>query len=309
LTYGQELSATASGSSTPVYWAFPASGNWSNSANWTSLPVPSAVFAWAVLNAATTAALNVTLDEPVTLGTLEFGNSASVGYTVSGAGSNTLTMNNAGLGASILVDNGSHVVNAPVILFDNLTVSGSGTLTFSASSSITDGGQGFGLTMNGPGLLVLLGSNSYSGATTIGGGTLQLGDGTTGHDPSLTTSGMTNNAALVYNVGVSQTASYAISGSGSLIKTGPGTLVLSGTNTFTGGLYVEDGTAVLDDPAALVDGSSLIVGQGAAQIFGTVLPAAVSSSGAAVPEPATLALLAAGLLAAIGVRRRKGQCA
>ena len=47
---------------------------------------------------------------------------------------------------------------------------------------------------------------------------------------------------------------------GGLTKVGEGTLVLSDTNTFTGGLYVEHGTAILDDPAALVDGSSLTVG-------------------------------------------------
>ena len=49
----------------------------------------------------------------------------------------------------------------------------------------------------------------------------------------------------VYDVnvasGASQTISEAITGSGSIRKTGAGTLVLSGANTFTGGVSVEAG--------------------------------------------------------------------
>ena len=40
------------------------------------------------------------------------------------------------------------------------------------------------------------GSNTYSGATTVSSGTLQLGDGTAGHDASLATNTITNNSAL-----------------------------------------------------------------------------------------------------------------
>ena len=53
-----------------------------------------------------------------------------MGYTLSGSGANTLTLNNSGSGATIAVANGSHAINAPVVLADNLTVSGSGTLAF-----------------------------------------------------------------------------------------------------------------------------------------------------------------------------------
>ena len=49
----------------------------------------------------------------------------------------------------------------------------------------------------------------------------------------------------VYDVnvasGASQTISEAITGSGSIRKTGAGTLVLSGANTFTGGVSIEAG--------------------------------------------------------------------
>ena len=55
------------------------------------------------------------------------------------------------------------------------------------------------LTKTSGGVLVLTASNSYLGGTTISGGTLQLGDGTNGHDGSLA-GNMTNNWAMVYDL-------------------------------------------------------------------------------------------------------------
>ena len=59
-------------------------------------------------------------------------------------------------------------------------------------------GQG-SFTKAGPGTLTFTGNNTYSGATTISAGTLQLGNGAAGHDGSLATSGITNNATLAYD--------------------------------------------------------------------------------------------------------------
>ena len=80
---------------------------------------------WAVFNASTTAALTVTLDEPVTLGTLVLGSGTpGVGYTLSGGGSNTLTFSNTGNSApaEISGNDGAHFIDAPVILASNLVV-------------------------------------------------------------------------------------------------------------------------------------------------------------------------------------------
>ena len=112
----------------PSNWTSAANGNWSNSSNWTG-SVPNGVGAGAALNVATTAAVTVTLDMPVTLGSLQFGNSgsASVGYTLSGIGTNTLTLSNSGSGATITVTNGTHAIDAPVILADDLIVTSGGT--------------------------------------------------------------------------------------------------------------------------------------------------------------------------------------
>ena len=99
---------------------------------------------------------------------------------MSGAGSNTVTLNNSGNGASIVADAGSHEIDAPVVLADNLTLSGSGNLTFGAASSISDNSAGYSLTLDAPGgTLILGGSDSYGGGTTVEAGTLVV-DSSTG---------------------------------------------------------------------------------------------------------------------------------
>ena len=43
---------------------------------------------------------------------------------------------------------------------------------------------------------------------------------------------------------------------------GPGTLVLTGTNSYSGGTYVNEGTLVIDNGQAIQDGTGLSVGAG-----------------------------------------------
>jgi fibronectin-binding autotransporter adhesin len=119
----------------------------------------------------------------------------------------------------------------------------------------------------------------------------------------------------VNSAGGSTTFSGMIQGGGSLgpislVLSGNGQLVLSGTNSYTGGTIVSGGTLIADSPYALPDGSSLTVGAGASSLFGTAAVGTGSavSSGASVsvvPEPGTLALCLAGLIVACGVLRRK----
>ena len=83
-------------------------------------------------------------------------------------------------------------------------------------------------------------------------------------------------------------------------KDGPGTLVLSGSNTYTGGTIVDDGTLVVDSRAAIVDGSNLTVGAEGVLLFGASAPL---NGTTAVPEPGTLAIVSAGAAAAVVARR------
>ena len=83
-------------------------------------------------------------------------------------------------------------------------------------SVIADNGGATALTKAGAATLTLTGSNTYSGATTVGAGTLQIGNGGSGEflsSPSVT---LFNGAALVFNHSDSLTYSGAIGGQGSL---------------------------------------------------------------------------------------------
>src|SRR5208337_3329113 len=80
----------------------------------------------------------------------------------------------------------------------------------------------------------------------------------------------------------SATMSGTLSGpGGGLIKDGPGTLILSGTNTYLGGTDVVDGTLVLTNVDAVAAFTSLTVGASAALIFDPTVTtaAAVASPG------------------------------
>ena len=85
-----------------------------------------------------------------------------------------------------------------------------------------------------------------------------------------------------------------------------GKLILSGTNTYRGGTFVEGGKLIVTNSEALLDGSNLTVGNPLA--FTSIIAAGVASDGSStspVPEPGTLTLLAAGvLILPVIVRRR-----
>ncbi|WP_221029599.1 autotransporter-associated beta strand repeat-containing protein [Actomonas aquatica] len=114
----------------------------------------------------------------------------------------------------------------------------------------------FALTKAGAGTLTLTGANTHTGGTTVSGGTLS------GNTTSLQ-GNITNNAALVFNQDSAGTYAGTLSGSGSLSKTGAGTLILSGTSDFTGTTTVNAGSLRLDSASALGATASVDVAAGA----------------------------------------------
>ena len=129
-----------------------------------------------------------------------------------------------------------------------------GTLIFNRSDAgLTVGGAISGngsLIQNGSGMVTLSATDSYTGPTTIGSGTLQIGNGTT--DGSLaSSSGINDNGILAYNLVGSQSYVNVISGTGGLYKTGGGTLTLTGSNTYSGSTTINGGVLHVASTAAL----------------------------------------------------------
>ncbi|EBY1132228.1 autotransporter outer membrane beta-barrel domain-containing protein [Salmonella enterica subsp. enterica serovar Senftenberg] len=109
------------------------------------------------------------------------------------------------------------------------------------------GWDGQSLTKTGAGTLILNAENTYTGGTTISGGTLVA----TNVD-ALGSGDVTDDATLELNTG--GTFDNAISGSGQVVKSGDGALTLSGANSYSGGTLISDGTLVASNVEALGTG-------------------------------------------------------
>ncbi|MFT8587074.1 autotransporter domain-containing protein, partial [Acetobacter papayae] len=163
--------------------------------------------------------------------------------------------------SSAIHNNGALVVNRSNALLLSGVIDGTGSLT-----------------QAGTGTTVLSADNTYTGATTITQGTLQLGNGgTTG---SVASSAIHNNGALVVNRSNTLTLAQVIDGTGSLMQAGTGTTVLSADNTYTGATTVESGT--LD-----VEGS--IAASAVTVLSGSTLEGTGSVGSTLIEKGATLA--------------------
>jgi outer membrane autotransporter protein len=188
-------------------------------------------------------------------GTLAFSRSDAVTFAgvVSGtgalqqAGNGTLTLTGANLYT------GGTGINAGVLQIGNGGTTGAitgnvrddATLAFNRSDSIVFAGAitGVGgLEQNGAGTTILTGASSYSGGTTISGGTLQIGNG--GNTGSLFGL-VSNNATLAFDRSDTVTFQTLISGDGAVKQIGTGTLVLTGNDTYSGGTTIAQGTLML----------------------------------------------------------------
>jgi autotransporter-associated beta strand protein len=133
--------------------------------------------------------------------------------------------------------------------------------------------------------------------------------GLSGPDTAQVLLGPGTAGSAVLTVGGNASSEFAgtITGSGVLVKAGDGSLTLSGSNDYTQGTVVHGGTLQIGSPTALPAGGSLTIGEGdAVGLSGGLVAAAAgqavpdSCPAAPVPEPGTLALLAATALFAVG---------
>ncbi len=189
---------------------------------------------------------------------------------------------------------GSNTANAKTIFNSSIDLNGqTRTIDVTAglggdaavlAGDISDSGSGTGaVTKTGAGTLILTAFGEYVGATTISGGTLQLGDGGSGGKLS-TFSPIVDNANFAINRRdiVEQGTDFSrdpITGSGSFTNSGSGTTTLTAANTYSGTTFVNAGTL-------LVNGSTVsatrVASGGTLGGIGT-LGGAVSNSGTINP--------------------------
>ena len=134
-----------------------------------------------------------------------------------------------------------------------------GILAFNRSDAITYGGtiSGPGAVQNlGAGTTTLTANNTFTGATTISAGTLQVGNGgTTGSLGG--TSNVINNSSLVFARSDNVTLDGPISGLGLLTQQGSGILTLTTNETFSGGIRINAGGIVLGASASVSNTASI----------------------------------------------------
>jgi fibronectin-binding autotransporter adhesin len=227
--------------------------NWADSTGTINAPYTSGTFAVFQGTPGT-----VTVDNSlgnVTTSGMQF---ATNGYTVTG---NALTLNGA----------------SNIIRVGDGTSAGAGmTAIINAPLAGTGGVQKTDL-----GTLVLGGNNTYTGGTTVSAGTLRissdanlgaasggltLGDGTlqtTANMASARSIALAGAAAVQTDPGTTLTLTGSLAGSGSLTKTGTGTLLLQGADTHTGDTRVSTGTLKAGAAQALSAASSYTVDGGA----------------------------------------------
>ncbi|EDL4276187.1 fibronectin-binding autotransporter adhesin ShdA, partial [Salmonella enterica subsp. enterica serovar Dublin] len=154
----------------------------------------------------------------------------------------------------------------------DVTIAENATLALSQGTldnNVTGGGQ---IVKSGSDELIVTGDNTYSGGTTITGGTL-----TADHADSLGSGDIDNSGVLKVGEGDLENT---LSGSGSLVKTGTGELTLSGGNDYSGGTTIIGGTLTADHADSL--GTGAVANSGVLQVGEGELENTLSGSGSLV---------------------------
>jgi fibronectin-binding autotransporter adhesin len=142
-------------------------------------------------------------------------------------------------------------------------LAGGGTFSADATtfSTLSGGISGVGsFTKSGAGVLFLTATNTYTGGTTISGGALLIGNG--GASGSIV-GDVLNNGTLAFNRSDNITFGGVISGTGVLDQFGPGTLTLTGANSYSGGTMVVNNSVLrVDNNAELCGPAGGITLQG-----------------------------------------------
>ncbi|WP_269543077.1 autotransporter-associated beta strand repeat-containing protein [Cerasicoccus fimbriatus] len=222
-----------------VYWTGDHNKFWGgNATNWSPSGVPADTD-------------DVYFDGTASLFTVDLGNTDRTAASITIDSATAYSFEDQNPGQSLItsyidVESGSgHSFNVPIILDADATVLIRTDLTVSGVIS-----GGFSLEKISSGTLFLTGNNTYSGGTSIQGGTLQVGAGGTSGS-ILGDVSTASNATLVFNRSDDISFDGLISGSGNLTQAGSGSLTLNAANTFSGDTAINAGSIILGNSLAL----------------------------------------------------------
>jgi autotransporter-associated beta strand protein len=185
--------------------------------------------------------------------TIQNGTLNGTSFNISG----TSTVQNTNLNGGFITISGTSNIQGGTLKSSSFVISGTSTIGANLTGTTN-------LLLNSGSNLVMTGQGSYTGTTTING-TLQVGNG--GTSGSLGTGGIVGSSSgtLIYDRSDTYTEANKISGTLGLQQIGAGTLVLAGTNTFTGTINIQSGAIDIANGNALGSTSNVInVSSGAA---------------------------------------------
>ncbi|MEK7951964.1 beta strand repeat-containing protein [Luteolibacter soli] len=266
------------------FWNVNADGSWGTAGSWTPTGAPNASGAIAAFGGGgteITADRTITVNGAFTVGTIAFNGAANAkNYTFAAGSGASLTLNNGASAAFITNSSGSHIIGSPVTLTGNgaaVTVTNAADIV--TISGVIDG-NGSPLTKGGAGKLILSGVNTYFNGTTVNAGTLEitndlaLGDpvnsttinaGTLRSTADFTSTGSFYLGSGTSNFSVASGTTHTITGSimdgastGTLNKSGTGTLALNGFNSYTGGSVINNGKVQINSIGSLGDSAGSV---------------------------------------------------
>jgi len=170
---------------------------------------------------------------------IAFGNGLAAsnagGLTVLGNGILTLSGSNAYTGATTVSSGTLQISGVLGSSSYSGAISNAGALIFGSSASqlLSGAVSGIGsLSQSGSGTLTLTGSNSYTGATTVNSGTLQIGNGTNGSLAAASAITINSGGTLALNLANTGTCASTIYNFGGIAN-----LLAGGTTTVSGQIY------------------------------------------------------------------------
>ena len=203
------------------------------------------------------------------------GNNTYTGGTKISGGTLNVENNQAFSSCPCTLANGSTLqIGSSITSANQMTIAGAATIDTQVYNMTLSGEiSGDSLNKQGDGVLTFIGSNSHAGGTTINRGKLNIrNDHSLGTGPCALASGTTlqagatvassnelaiTGAATIDTQGYQMTLSGPIRG-GSLTKQGKGKLSCAGSNTYSGGTIVSNGTLNIADDNALGSGICIL---------------------------------------------------